>query len=226
MTMKKSQGTDFPVRKTGENWFHKVILYRMLPILLIISSWSCMSLGWIQMNDSMKDDLTRILGYVSKGSSVLEKYLGIDDIAGVSTSDLEAMNEILSDGRLTPYEIFTEADTVKRAAESLGVLCKKLKFTTNTGEALEAMALKIGVFHYLYLAVSITAVLTIFLILFRQKLFGNWLFPLSNAAAIIWFSMLIRTVNEKTGSEYDLKFTVIPFLALLLSLPFIRYDRR
>ena len=226
MEKKKSLETGISVKKTEESWFRKLILFRMLPIVLVLSSWSCLFLGWVQMNDSMRDDLTKILKYLSKGSSVMEKYLGINDVAGIDTSDLESMNSILSDGRLTPYEIYIEADTVKSAAKSLSIICKKMKITTNAGEALEVMALKVGVFHYLFFAVTGIAILTIFLILIRRKILGNWLFSISNMVIIIWFGLLIRTINEKTGSEYDLKYTIIPFLSLILSLPFIRYDRR
>ena len=69
-----------------ESLFSRIILFRALPILMAVLSMSCLFFGWIRIPDDLTSDLNTIEKYVSKGNSLLEKYLGTSEIAGIDTA--------------------------------------------------------------------------------------------------------------------------------------------
>ena len=133
---------------------------------------------------------------------------------------------ILSDGELTPYEMITKADTVQNTADSIRLICTKLKLESQSADGLEALADGLQVFRYLYFAMIGTGFLTIILILFRRKILGNWFFPAAAAGLLVWTLLMVKTINEKMAEGSSLSCTILPFAALLLSLPLIPYKRK
>ena len=209
-----------------ESLFSRIILFRALPILMAVLSISCLFFGWIRIPDDLTSDLNTIEKYVSKGNSLLEKYLGTGEIAGIDTSEIKDLIGILSDGELTPYEMITEADTVQNTADSIRVICTKLKLESQSADGLEALADGLQVFRYLYFAMIGTGLLTILLILFRRKSLGNWLFPAAAAGLLVWTLLMVKTINEKMAEGSSLNCTIVPFVALLLSIPWVPYMRK
>lgn len=212
--------------KEKESVFRSVVLFRILPVLLILLSLNCLFAGWIRFSDDLRTDLNEITGYVGTASSLLEKFAGITSIGGIETSELEAVIDMLSDGKLTPYEICTEVDTVEKASMELSQLCDRLDIQSNSVEMLDTMADAMAVFRILCYILLGTAVLTILLILFRIKILGNWFFTAAMAALPAWCLMVMHTVNERIGSEYHVGLTIVPLIAVILSLPLIPYRRK
>lgn len=208
-----------------ESLLKKVFLFRLLPVLMVVISMSCLFFSWMTIPEEWKNDLVKIEQYVSRGSSLLEGFLGSSEIAGVDTEEIEELIGIFSDGKLTPNEIYNHAETVKNGSEDLIGICSKLKIENDTTEALEKLASGMTLFRYLYLAVMGTGAITIILIFFRKKLIGNWFFTAAVAAMTAWHGRLIWVMNEQLNG-YEIKITVIPFIALILSLPLIRYQKK
>lgn len=209
-----------------EGIFRSVFLFRVLPILLILLSLSCLFTGWVRFSDNLKTDLNEITGYVSKTSTFLGKYVGIDSIGGIDTTELEEVIEILSDGELSPYEICTGVDTVQKASMELSQICDRLNIQSDTVDMLNSMAEGMSLFRLLCMILLGTAVLTIILILFRVKILGNWFFTAAAAALLVCCVLLMNAVNQKMGADYHVGLTMFPFIAVILSLPLIPYKRK
>ena len=209
-----------------EGFVRSVIFFRVLPILLILLSLSCLFTGWVRFSDNLKTDLNEITGYVSKTSSFLGKYAGIDSIGGIDTTELEEVIGILSDGELTPYEICTGVNTVQKASMELSQICDRLNIQSDSVDTLNSMAEGMAVFRLLCIILLGTAVLTILLILFRVKILGNWYFTAAAAALLICCVLLMNAVNQKMGTDYHISLTMFPFIAVILSLPLIPYKKK
>lgn len=209
-----------------ESLFRSVILFRALPVLLVIMSMSCLFFGWVRIPDNLQKDLSRIQKYVGVGNNLLNKYLGTSELAGINTEEIGELLGIFADGQLSPYEIYSEGETVQNASESVSRICAKLKLDSDTADALAALSEKIQWFRYLFFAVIGTGMLTILLILFRKKFLGNWCFSIATALMAGWCWRLAGSINEKLAEGGDLKCTLIPVIALLLSLPWIPYRKK
>ena len=218
-------GEDFYDQKK-ESLFNSIVLFRILPVLMVVLSVSSLLFGWIRITDDLKDDLNRIQKYVGIGSNIMNKYLGTDELAGIDVGEIEDLITVFSDGLLTPEEIFKEGDTVQNAATSIRKICTKFNLSSDTADALDTLADSIQVFRYLYIVVFGTATVTILLILFRKKILGNWYFTIAMAIMTGWCWRLVRTISENGTEEQVLQCTIVPVIALLLSLPLIPYEKK
>lgn len=212
--------------KRKEVFLIRLILFRAIPVLMIVLSISSCFFGWIRIPDKLREDLNSIQKYVKMGNNFLNKYLGTSELAGINTEEIGELIDVFSDGELTPYEIFSKGETVQNASDSVSRICTKIKLESDMAGALETLAKNIQLFRYLFFAVIGTGLLTILMILFRKKLFGNWYFTIAMALMAGWCWQLVRTVNEKMAEGGDIKCTMLPVIALLFSLPLIPYGRK
>lgn len=209
-----------------ESLFISIVLFRILPVLMVVLSVSSLLYGWIRIADDLKDDLNRIQKYVGIGSNIMNKYLGTDELAGIDVGEIEKLITVFSDGLLTPEEIFVKGDTVQNAASSIRTICTKFNLKSDTADALDTLSDSIQLFRYLYIAVFVTAAVTVLLILFRKKILGNWYFTITMAFMAGWCWRLVRTISENGSGEPTIQSTIVPVIALLLSLPLIPYGKK